>query len=105
MAHQRKPNTLELRLVIRYSGIKATQYFSKFTPESDKVFRDDILALKLPHPKRENTNFLSHGSVECFWPETQRNGVRMLLLWCARANIRMSGFTQARCLKSPASNA
>ncbi|KAJ3511246.1 hypothetical protein NLJ89_g4208 [Agrocybe chaxingu] len=66
---------LELRLIVRYEGLKATQYFAKYTPESEKVFRDDLQALKLPHPKRENTNLLSHGSVECFWESVQKDGV------------------------------
>ncbi|KAH9476060.1 hypothetical protein JR316_0011630 [Psilocybe cubensis] len=51
----------EIKLQIRYFGLKATQYFSKFTPESDATFRGDLTSLKLPHPKRENTTFVSHG--------------------------------------------
>ncbi|CAA7270426.1 unnamed protein product [Cyclocybe aegerita] len=66
--------SLELRLTVRYEGLKATQYFAKFTSESDKVFRDDLLALKLPHPRMEHTNLLSHGSVECFWESVQKDG-------------------------------
>lgn len=69
---------LELKIIVRYEGLKATQYFSKYTPRSDDVFRDDLLALKLPHPKRGNTTFISHGCVECVWPLVPKNGVRWL---------------------------
>jgi hypothetical protein len=67
---------LEIRITVRYEGLKATQYFSKFTNRSDAVVRDDLLALKLPHPKRGNTTFISYGCVECVWPLIPRNGVR-----------------------------
>ena len=67
---------LELKIVVRYEGLKATQYFSKFTNRSDDVFREDLLALRLPHPKRENTTFVSYGCVECVWPLVPKNGVR-----------------------------
>lgn len=68
--------SLEIKVTIRYEGLKATQYFSKFTQQSDDVFRKDMLALKLPHPKRENTTFISYGCVECVWPLISKNGVR-----------------------------
>ena len=67
---------LELKIVVRYEGLKATQYFSKFTTRSDDVFREDLLSLKLPHPKRDNTTFISHGCIECVWPLVPKNGVR-----------------------------
>lgn len=67
---------LELKIIVRYEGLKATQYFSKYTTKSDDVFREDLLALKLPHPRRENTTFISHGCVECVWPLVPKNGVR-----------------------------
>ena len=67
---------LELKIIVRYEGLKATQYFSKYTQRSDIVFRDDLLALRLPHPKRENTTFISYGCVECVWPLVPKNGVR-----------------------------
>ena len=67
---------LDFRLVVIYNGVKATQYFTKFTPESVDVFRSDLTALKLPHPKKENMTFVSHGHVECFWYGVQKNGVR-----------------------------
>lgn len=69
----------ELKITVRYEGLKATQYFSKFTPQSEAVFRQDLLILKLPHPKRENTTFISYGCVECFWPSVPKNGVRGIL--------------------------
>lgn len=67
---------LDLKLIIRYEGLKATQYFSKFTPDSYIVLRGDLTALKLPHPKQEKTTFISYGCVECVWPLVPKNGVR-----------------------------
>ena len=66
---------LELKITVRYEGLKATQYFSKYTHRSEVVLKDDLLALKLPHPKRGNTTFISHGCVECVWPLVPKNGV------------------------------
>ncbi|KAF8799813.1 hypothetical protein BYT27DRAFT_7200793 [Phlegmacium glaucopus] len=74
-SYQGKGGTLELKIIVRYEGLKATQYFSKYTSESDVVLRDDLLTLKLPHPKRENTTFISYGCVECVWPLVPRNGL------------------------------
>ncbi|KAF8962106.1 hypothetical protein BDZ97DRAFT_1826411 [Flammula alnicola] len=71
MSHE----TLELKLIVRYHGIKATQYFSKYTDESNNVFRNDLQVLKLPHPKRDNTTFISHGCIECVWPAVAKEGV------------------------------
>jgi len=76
---------LDFRLVVVYNGVKATQYFTKFTQESVDVFRSDLLALKLPHPKRENIIFVSHGHIECFWYGAPKDGVRsrfFLLMEC-----------------------
>jgi len=67
---------LELKIIVRYEGLKATQYFSKYTSASDAVLREDLLALKLPHAKRENTTFISYGCVACVWPVVPKNGVR-----------------------------
>ncbi|KAF8154511.1 hypothetical protein B0H34DRAFT_525943 [Crassisporium funariophilum] len=69
-----KSGVLELKLLVRYQGLKATQYFSKYTSESDSAFREDLSQLKLPLPKRSNTTFVSHGFVQCSWPAVQKNG-------------------------------
>ncbi|PPQ96908.1 hypothetical protein CVT26_005894 [Gymnopilus dilepis] len=66
---------LELRLHINYHGLKATQYFTKFTAESQAVLRQDLLTLKLPHPKKDQMVLLSHGLVECVWYNVQPNHV------------------------------
>lgn len=65
----------EITLLVRYDGVKATQYFSKWTQESDRVFREDLTTLRLPHPKRENTTFLSYGCIQAFWPSVPKSGV------------------------------
>ena len=75
-SYQAKIGFLELKIIVRYEGLKATQYFSKFTPQSNSVLREDLLCFKLPHPKRENVTFMSHGCVECVWPSVPKNGVR-----------------------------
>ena len=67
--------TLEVKIIVRYDGLKATQYFQKYTSDSDKVLRDDLLLLKLPLPKLGNTTFISHGCVECRWPLIRRDSV------------------------------
>lgn len=71
------PNAIEVKLTIHYYGLKATQYFSKTSPESEDVFLDDLLALKLPHPKRGNTTLISFGRMQCIWPSVQKHGVRL----------------------------
>jgi hypothetical protein len=71
------PQLLDFRLIVVYNGVKATQYFTKFTQDSVDVFRSDLLALKLPHPKRENMIFVSHGHIECFWYGAPMDGVRL----------------------------
>lgn len=67
---------IDLKIIVRYEGLKATQHFSNYTQRSDEIFRDDILTLKLPLPKRENTTFISYGCVECVWPLVPKDGVR-----------------------------
>ncbi|PPQ85126.1 hypothetical protein CVT25_004226 [Psilocybe cyanescens] len=66
--------TFEIKLQVRYNGLKATQYFSKFTPESENVFREDLFSLRLPYPKREKTTFISYGCIECAWPAVRKDG-------------------------------
>ena len=70
----------EITLVVRYHGLKATQYFSKWTQESDRVFREDLTALRLPHPKRESTTFVSFGCIQAVWPSVPKHGVIRSLL-------------------------
>jgi hypothetical protein len=70
------PVLLDFRLTVLYHGLKATQYFSKFTEESISVLKEDLLTLGLPHPRKENITLLSHGLVECFWPSARKNHVR-----------------------------
>ena len=85
---------LELKIFVRYEGLKATQYFSKFTSESAVVLREDLLALKLPHPKRANTTFISYGYVECLWPMVPKYGVRGCQKWVKKNIIEMHFFSK-----------
>ncbi|KAF9555379.1 hypothetical protein CPC08DRAFT_821098 [Agrocybe pediades] len=66
---------IDLKLQVRYQGLKATQYFSKYTADSEAVFREDLTALKLPLPKSSNITFVSYGCVECVWPGTNRTTI------------------------------
>ncbi|KAF9527265.1 hypothetical protein CPB83DRAFT_428846 [Crepidotus variabilis] len=66
---------IDVYLIIRYEGLKATQYFSKFTNESVNELRKDLADIGLPHPKRENIQLLSHGTVECYWQTTRKNNI------------------------------
>ncbi|KAF9479135.1 hypothetical protein BDN70DRAFT_879115 [Pholiota conissans] len=66
---------IDVKLTVYYHGIKATQYFSKSSPESISVLLEDLVALKLPHPKRANISLISFGRMECVWPSVERNSV------------------------------
>ncbi|KAF9442055.1 hypothetical protein P691DRAFT_765629 [Macrolepiota fuliginosa MF-IS2] len=57
-----------LIITIKYGGLKATQFFSKYTTGTYKRLLDDLTDLGFPHPKRSNIVFLSHGTLEFFWP-------------------------------------
>ncbi|KIJ94941.1 hypothetical protein K443DRAFT_683374 [Laccaria amethystina LaAM-08-1] len=59
--------SIDLTVTIRYHGVKATAYFSKFTEESIKVVRGDIAALRMPQPKTTSFELVSHGCVEFGW--------------------------------------
>lgn len=69
---------LDLTVTIRYHGVKATAYFSKFTGESIKVVRGDIAALKMPQPKTTSFELVSHGCVEFGWNMMVAKNVRPL---------------------------
>ncbi|KAF6760528.1 hypothetical protein DFP72DRAFT_882451 [Ephemerocybe angulata] len=58
---------LDITVAIRYRGLKATQYFSKLDKDSIEILRQDLIALKIPHPKAESIYLTSHGCVEFFW--------------------------------------
>lgn len=68
----------DFRLTVWYHGLKATQYFSKFTSESITVLKKDLTILGLPQPKNQNISLLSHGAVECCWPSAGMNPVCMV---------------------------
>lgn len=70
--------SIDLTVTIRYHGVKATAYFSKFTGESIKVVRGDIAALKIPQPKTTSFELVSHGCVEFGWDMMFAKNVRRL---------------------------
>ncbi|KAF8066600.1 hypothetical protein FPV67DRAFT_1495648 [Lyophyllum atratum] len=69
---------LDLTVTLRYSGHKA-QNFEPDSFEAIKVLREDLVTLKLPHPKVENIKItrLPNGQAECEfdWPNAQYQGV------------------------------
>lgn len=73
-------DTVQITIEVRYYGIKATQYFSKWTEVSEQVFIGDLSVLKVPHPKRDNIEIVSHGCIQGRWPAVQRGGVCRLVI-------------------------
>jgi hypothetical protein len=71
-----KGQNIDVTVTFRYHGLKATQYFAKFTPQSLKVIREDALQLRIPHPKAENVTLVTHGEVEFSWYDVESYGVR-----------------------------
>ncbi|TFK20073.1 hypothetical protein FA15DRAFT_759634 [Coprinopsis marcescibilis] len=75
--YHKKPKgpNLDIVVAIRYHGLKATQYFTKFTDQSISTLRHDLIALKIPHPKRENIALVTHGCVEFSWFDVEPYGI------------------------------
>lgn len=81
-------SVIDVYLIIRYEGLKSTQYFSKFTAESVNELKKDLVEMGLPHPKRENIQLLSHGTLECRWQTTPNNHVGLVFVFsCFRARL------------------
>lgn len=74
----RNEDLSDIKLVVKYGGLKATQYFTKFDKASQDAFRQDLLQLRVPHPKTQHTYLITHGIVGCFWPQVSpHNTVRV----------------------------
>ncbi|TFK36251.1 hypothetical protein BDQ12DRAFT_687089 [Crucibulum laeve] len=54
-------------VTIIYGGLKATQYFSKWTVESEKVLKQDITRFRMPVPSRSSIKLVRFGCVEFSW--------------------------------------
>ncbi|KAH6916152.1 hypothetical protein BKA70DRAFT_480271 [Coprinopsis sp. MPI-PUGE-AT-0042] len=70
-----KGQNIDITVTFRYHGLKATQHFAKFTPQSLQVIRDDALQLRIPHPKSDNVTLVTHGQVEFSWFDVESYGV------------------------------
>ena len=68
-----------LVLIVQYYGLKATQYFSNFSPDGVTRLKKDLELLKFPLPKSDNVSFVSHGVMKAVW--TDPNDVRMHFDW------------------------
>ncbi|KAF9002552.1 hypothetical protein BDQ17DRAFT_1425872 [Cyathus striatus] len=66
---------LTLTVTIGYTGLKATQYFSKLTSDAVDILFEDLDKLKLPHPQKKNVAQVRHGCVKFWWPQVFENGV------------------------------
>jgi hypothetical protein len=64
-------------ITIKYGGLKATQFFSKYTAEAYRQLLEDLRVLGFPFPKKSNIVFLSHGTLEFFWPIALHEKVRL----------------------------
>lgn len=76
-------------ITIKYGGLKATQFFSKYTPDAYQRLLNDLTDLGFPHPKRGNIVFLSHGTLEFFWPIAPHDKVHNVLPFCACSTNRL----------------
>lgn len=67
-----------------YGGPKAEHFVGRPNDFAIKLLLDDLVKLKLPHPRRENIEFISrkHGAhgASFFWPRVPTNGVSVLNL-------------------------
>lgn len=64
-------------VTVKYGGLKATQFFSKFTAQAIQQLLNDLNELGIPHPKRSNIVLISHGTIEFFWPIGLHEQVRL----------------------------
>jgi len=65
-------------ITVKYGGVKATQYFSKYTMDSYRQLLRDLRKLGFPHPKRSNIVLISHGVVEFFWSIEHNESVSLI---------------------------
>lgn len=78
----KKKRSTNIVVTVKYEGLKATQFFSKYTTEAYKQLLNDLAELGFPHPKRSNIVFLSHGTLEFFWTTQPREKVRLVVFPC-----------------------
>jgi len=65
-------------ITVKYGGVKATQYFSKYTMDSYRQLISDLKKLGFPQPKRSNIVLISHGVVEFFWSIEHNENVSLI---------------------------
>jgi hypothetical protein len=68
MLQRPKNQSSNVVITIKYGGLKATQFFSKYTAQAYRQLLEDLRELGFPFPKKSNIVFLSHGTLEFFWP-------------------------------------
>jgi hypothetical protein len=70
---------IELSVWVLYGGAKAEYFTGRPNDSSTRMLLNDLVKLKLPHPKRDNIDFISgrdgaYGG-SFFWPKIPLNGV------------------------------
>ncbi|KAF5353984.1 hypothetical protein D9756_007078 [Leucocoprinus leucothites] len=84
-------NSSSLVITIKYGGLKATQFFSKYTAKSYQQLLSDLTELGFPHPKRANIVFKSHGTLEFFWPIERNENSFFVKNLVKRVNLSQKG--------------
>lgn len=79
----------QFTVTVIYTGLKATQYFSRHSQEAVSQLKEDLSALKFPMPKSDHVNFVSHGCMGAFWIGSLCS-VRDKLLSCTPSNLRLT---------------
>ena len=69
-----------LVITVRYGGVKAAQFFSKYTMDSYQQLISDLTELGFPHPKRANIALRSYGVVEFSWSIERNENVSLILI-------------------------
>ncbi|KAJ3563982.1 hypothetical protein NP233_g8594 [Leucocoprinus birnbaumii] len=87
----KRSETSSLVVTIKYGGLKATQYFSKYTADSYQQLLNDLTELGFPHPKKTNIVFKSYGTLEFFWPIQRNENTFFVKNLVKRVNLPQEG--------------
>jgi hypothetical protein len=72
----------KLSITVLYTGVKATQYFSKLSRDAVNRLKEDLRLLKFPLPKSDNVSFISHGCMGAFWIASLESVREKLAILC-----------------------
>ncbi|KAF7760157.1 hypothetical protein Agabi119p4_10833 [Agaricus bisporus var. burnettii] len=86
-----KDQSSNVIITIKYGGLKATQFFSKYTAQAYYKLLEDLRTLGFPFPKKSNIVFLSHGTLEFFWPMALHETSYFVANLVSRVNLPTPG--------------